>query len=113
MKVIRAGGAISQASAGAHGITMKVTSVPPGAQSSPHFHEGVESAVYMLRGRLRLRWGQQLEASADLEPGDLAYVPPNETHVVENLSDSEVAEYVVARDSPTEDAVEVPWADAS
>jgi hypothetical protein len=38
-------------------------------------------------------------------------VPPNETHVVENLSDDEPADYVVARDSPTEDSVEVPWAE--
>jgi hypothetical protein len=30
--------------------------------------------------------------------------------VLENLSDTEPAEYVVARDSPTEDSVEVPWA---
>jgi hypothetical protein len=31
--------------------------------------------------------------------------------VVENLSDDEPADYVVARDSPTEDSVEVPWAE--
>ena len=36
---------------------------------------------------------------------------PRETHVLENTSDSEAAEYVVARDSPTEDAVVVPWAE--
>ena len=30
--------------------------------------------------------------------------------VERNLSDSEPAEYVVARNSPTEDSVEVPWA---
>jgi hypothetical protein len=30
--------------------------------------------------------------------------------VLLNQSDSEPAEYVVARDSPTEDSVEVPWA---
>jgi hypothetical protein len=30
--------------------------------------------------------------------------------VLENLSDAEPAEYVVARDSPHEDSVEVPWA---
>ena len=43
--------------------------------------------------------------------GDMLYVPPRETHTVRNLSESEPAEYVVARDSPTEDSVEVPWAD--
>ena len=40
-----------------------------------------------------------------LEPRDLVYVPPRETHVLENVSDTEPAEYVVARDSPHEDAV--------
>jgi hypothetical protein len=30
---------------------------------------------------------------------------------VTNRSDATPAEYVVARDSPTEDSVEVPWAD--
>jgi len=33
------------------------------------------------------------------------------THTVENTSGSDPAEYIVARDSPTEDSVEVPWAD--
>ena len=47
-----------------------------------------------------------------LEPRDLVYVPPRETHVLENVSDTEPAEYVVARDSPLEDAVIVPWAEA-
>jgi uncharacterized RmlC-like cupin family protein len=111
MKVVRAGGAISQATAGAHNITMKVQVVPPGARSQPHFHEGFESVVYVLRGELRLRWGDQLEQSEQLGPGDMLYVPPQETHVVENPSDDEPTEYVVARDSPTEDAVTVPWAD--
>jgi uncharacterized RmlC-like cupin family protein len=46
-----------------------------------------------------------------LEPRDLVYVPPRETHIIENISESEPAEYVVARDSPHEDAVIVPWAD--
>lgn len=112
MKVVRAGGAISQASAGATNITMKVQEVPPGARSQPHFHEGFESALYLLRGTLQLRWGDQLEHVEQLVPGDLLYVPPQETHVVENPSADEPAAYVVARDSPTEDAVTVPWAQA-
>jgi uncharacterized RmlC-like cupin family protein len=64
----------------------------------------------MLSGSMRIRWGENLEEEVTLEPGDLLYVPPHETHVLENLSDTEPAEYVVARDSPTEDSVEVPWA---
>jgi uncharacterized RmlC-like cupin family protein len=41
----------------------------------------------------------------------MVYVPPRETHFLQNLSESDGAEYVVARDSPTEDSVEVPWAE--
>jgi uncharacterized RmlC-like cupin family protein len=65
----------------------------------------------MLSGSLRVKWGDHLEQEVLLEPGDLVYVPPRETHVLENTSESEPAEYVVARDSPTEDAVVVPWAE--
>jgi uncharacterized RmlC-like cupin family protein len=105
------GAEISQATAGALNIYMGRFRVPPGAQSRPHYHEGCESAVYMLSGRLRVRWGDRLEREFELEPGDMVYVPPRETHVLENTSDSEAADYVVARDSPTEDAVVVPWAE--
>jgi uncharacterized RmlC-like cupin family protein len=65
----------------------------------------------MLSGRIAIHWGEHLERTLEVEPGDLLYVPPRETHIVENLSDTEPADYVVARDSPTEDSVEVPWAD--
>jgi uncharacterized RmlC-like cupin family protein len=104
------GAEISQATAGASNIYMGVFRVPGGARSRPHYHANCESAVYMLSGRLRVRWGDRLEREIDLEPQDLVYVPPRETHVLENLSDTEPAEYVVARDAPDEDSVEVPWA---
>jgi uncharacterized RmlC-like cupin family protein len=104
------GAEISQATAGAHNIYMGVFRVPAGARSRPHYHENCESAVYMLSGTLLVRWGDNLEESVELEPGDLVYVPPRETHILENLSDADAAEYVVARDAPHEDSVEVPWA---
>jgi uncharacterized RmlC-like cupin family protein len=106
------GSEVSQATTGATNIYMGKFRVPPGARSRPHYHAGCESSLYMLSGRIAIRWGEHLEETLVVEPGDLLYVPPRETHVVENLSDSEAAEYVVARDSPTEDSVEVPWADA-
>lgn len=104
------GAEISQATAGATSIYMGVFRVPPGARSRPHYHERCESAVYVLSGELEVRWGERLEQTVRLEPRDLVYVPPRETHVIENLSDAEPAEYVVARDAPHEDSVEVPWA---
>ena len=106
------GAEISNASTGASGIYMGVFRVPPGARSRPHYHAECESAVYMLHGSLRVRWGDRLESELVLEPRDLVYVPPRETHVLENLSDTEPAEYVVSRNAPTEDSVEVPWAES-
>ena len=104
------GSEISQATTGANNLYMGVFRVPPGARSRPHYHENCESGCVMLSGSMKISWGENLENEVVLEPGDLLYVPPHETHVLENLSQTEAAEYVVARDSPTEDSVEVPWA---
>src|SRR3954465_841816 len=107
---VMGGSEISQATTGATNIYMGVFRVPPGARSRPHYHANCESAVYILSGSLRVMWGDNLEEVVDLEPRDLVYVPPRETHILENLSNAAPAEYVVARDSPREDSVEVPWA---
>ena len=105
------GAEISQATVEATNIYMGRYRVPPGSRSRPHYHDGCESALYMLAGSVRILWGDRLEQSLTLDPGDMLYVPPRITHVVENVSDSEAADYVVARDSPQEDAVVVPWAE--
>ena len=104
------GSEISQATTGATNIFMGRFRVPPATQSRPHYHENCESALYMLSGRIEIQWGDHLEERLVVEPGDMLYVPPRQTHIVRNLSDAEAAEYVVARNSPTEDSVEVPWA---
>ena len=82
--------------------------VPPGARSRAHYHDNCESALYMLNGGIRIKWGDHLEKQVEIEPGDMLDVLPRITHIVENVSDTEPAEYVVARDSPQEDAVVVP-----
>jgi uncharacterized RmlC-like cupin family protein len=106
------GSEISQATASATNIYMGIFRVPAGARSRPHYHDNCESALYMLSGAIEIRWGDKLERTLRVDAGDMLYVPPRETHIVVNLSETEPAEYVVARDSPTEDSVEVPWADA-
>jgi len=105
------GAEISQATVGASNIYMGRYRVPPASRSRPHYHDGCESALYMLTGGIRILWGDRLEQSLELEAGDMLYVPPRVTHIVENTSDTEPADYVVARDSPQEDAVVVPWAE--
>jgi uncharacterized RmlC-like cupin family protein len=89
------GAEISQVTAGAHNLYMGRFRVPAGARSRPHYHENCESTLYMLSGGVRILWGDHLEQQLE----------------VENVSDTEPADYVVARDSPHEDAVVVPWAE--
>ena len=91
-------------------IFMGIFQLPGGARSRPHYHANCESAVYMLAGQMKIKWGERLENEVELNRGDMLWVPPRETHILENCSDSDPVEYIVARDSPTEDAVEVPWA---
>ena len=105
------GAEISQATTGAHNLYMGIFRVPAGARGRPHYHDNCESALYMLSGSIEIRFGDQLEESLIVDAGDMLYVPPRETHTVQNISETEPAEYIVARDSPTEDSVEVPWAD--
>ena len=123
MKVIRPGVApheeprgvvggheVSRETTGSENLFMGIFRLPAGARSRPHYHANCESACYMLSGQMRIRWGERLEHVVELQKGDMLWVPPHETHVLENLSETEDVEYVVARNSPTEDAVEVPWA---
>jgi uncharacterized RmlC-like cupin family protein len=106
------GAEISQSTTGAHNIYMGILRVPAGSRGRPHYHDNCESALYMLSGTIEIRFGDQLQESLTVEAGDMLYVPPRETHTVANTSETEPAEYIVARDSPTEDSVEVPWADS-
>lgn len=104
------GAEISEATTGARSIYLGIFRVEPGARSRPHYHASCESAVYMLRGALQVQWGDELQHTSTLTVGDMAYVPPRETHVLHNLSPDDAAEYVVARNAATEDSVEVAWA---
>src|SRR6185436_17828443 len=99
-----------QATTGAHNIYMGVFRVPPGARSRPHYHAQCERAVYVLDGRLRVSWGDDLEHEAEVAARDLVYVHPRESHINETLSETEAADYVVARISPREESVDVAWA---
>ena len=76
------GAEISQATTGATNIYMGMFRVPAGARSRPHYHEKCESAVYMLSGKLEVRWGDHLEQTVTIERGDMVYVPPRETHIL-------------------------------
>jgi uncharacterized RmlC-like cupin family protein len=100
---------ISGATVGAHGLSMHLVVIPPGARSEAHSHRGYETAIYVLEGRVRTQYGLRLEASIDSEAGDFVYIPPDMPHVAINLSDSAPARAIVARSDPAEQDNVVPY----
>ena len=89
--------AISRSSAGAEKIWAGTVQIQPGAQTGPHHHGPLESLIYVLRGRARMRWGDRLEFAAEAGPGDFIYVPPHVPHQEMNASADEPLSCVVVR----------------
>lgn len=98
---------ISGRTVGSEGLSMHIVVIPPGARADPHLHVGYETGIYVLEGRVLTRWGERLENEMVSEPGDFLYVPPGVPHEAINLSDTEPARAVVARnDAAEQDKVE-------
>ncbi len=99
---------ISASLCGSSGLWMGTAVNAPGAASGAHHHGANESGIYILRGRVRFRWGPALEHVVDTEPGDFVFVPPFEVHMEENLDPANEAELLLARNSQEQIVVNVP-----
>jgi uncharacterized RmlC-like cupin family protein len=93
---------VSGQTVGARGLSMHLVVIPPGARSEPHCHRGYETAIYVLAGRVETRYGERLKESVVSEAGDFLFVPPDVPHEAINLSQTEPARAIVARNDPAE-----------
>lgn len=100
---------ISQDTAGARGLSMNLVVIPPGGAAKPHLHSGYESAIDLLEGRVETRYGPGLKESVINQAGDFIFIPPNVPHQPRNLSDTEPARAIVARNDPNEQENVVPY----
>lgn len=100
---------ISGATAGARGLSMNLVVIPPGACAEPHYHSGYETAIYILRGRVETRYGPGLAKSVINEAGDFMFIPADVPHQPFNLSETEPAQAIVARNDPSEQEHVVPY----
>ena len=71
--------------------------IHPNAKTGAHHHGPLESVIYVVKGKARMRWGDQLEFIAEAEPGDFIYVPPYVPHQEINASEDESLECVLVR----------------
>jgi uncharacterized RmlC-like cupin family protein len=93
---------ISEATAGAKGISMNLVIIPPGGAAIPHLHRGFETAIYIINGRVETRYGPLLTDSILNQAGDFLYIPADLPHQPINLSKSEPALAIVSRNDPNE-----------
>jgi uncharacterized RmlC-like cupin family protein len=89
--------AISQTSTGAKKIWAGTVTIQAQARTGAHHHGALESVIYVLRGRARMRWGDRLEFTTEAGPGDFIYVPPYVPHQEINASSTETLECILVR----------------
>jgi len=100
---------ISGATAGTSHLSMNLVIIPPGSSADPHFHKDYETAIFILKGRVETRYGKGLKQSIINEVGDFLFIPPGVPHQPFNLSDTEAAQAIVARNDPNEQENVVPY----
>ena len=114
--------AINAARVGAQKIWAGTVTINANAKTGAHHHGALESVIYIVRGRARMRWGEKLEYVAEAGPGDFIFVPPYVPHQEINASTDEPLECVLVRSdneavvinldiAPAEPPEEVKWID--
>ena len=100
---------ISTETAGAVGLSINLVVIPPGGSPQAHFHKDFETAIYLLKGRVETKFGEDLKESVINVEGDFVYIPPGVPHKPVNLSDSEPALAIVSRNDPNEHENVMPY----
>jgi uncharacterized RmlC-like cupin family protein len=115
--------AINHARVGAQKIWAGTVTIEPDAKTGVHHHGELESVIFVLRGKARMRWGERLEYVAEADPGDFIYVPPFVPHQEINADPNNTLECVLVRSDneavvvnitdvdPVEAPEEVYWVD--
>lgn len=114
--------AITAARVGAEKLWAGTVTIEPDAKTGAHHHGDLESVIYVVKGRARMRWGEALEFTAEAGPGDFIFVPPFVPHQEINASPGDPLECVLVRSGQDPivvnlsiDAVETPqtvrWTD--
>jgi uncharacterized RmlC-like cupin family protein len=89
--------AITTATAGARKLWAGTVVIHPDAKTGAHHHGELESVIYVVKGRARMRWGERLEFTAEAGPGDFIFVPPFVPHQEINAAADEELECVLVR----------------
>ena len=93
---------VSAENVGATRLALILVVIPPGGHAEAHYHEGHESAIYLIKGRVKTLYGEGLKNEIISEAGDFLFIEPSVPHQPFNLDDKEPAIALVARTDPRE-----------
>jgi len=93
------------AGTGGHQTWIGTVTLQPDQRTGPHHHGRHEVAIYVVKGRSEIRWGEQLEFSAEVGPGDMVYFTPFVPHQEINLDPGEPVDFLVVRSDSEKIAV--------
>src|SRR5690349_20437341 len=86
--------ALTHTRVGINHLWAGLVSVEPSTKTvAPHNSEQ-EPVIFVVSGRARYRWGNELEYVVDADPGDFIYIPPYVPHQEINATTDTVAEVV-------------------
>ena len=71
---------VSRDTAGAEKVCMNVLPMPPGAKAKPHYHKGIETIAYMLKGECTAFMGERLESQTVVKQGEQIFIPDDVPH---------------------------------
>ena len=89
--------AINFARVGAQKLWAGTVTIHAHAKTGAHHHGHLESVIYVVKGRARMRWGDKLQFTAEAGPGDFIYVPPYVPHQEINANPNEPLDCVLVR----------------
>jgi uncharacterized RmlC-like cupin family protein len=72
-------------------------SLRPAAKTGIHHHGQTEVAIFVVKGRGQIRWGERLEFAGRVGPGDFVYFAPYVPHQEQNLDPNETFDIVSVR----------------
>ena len=93
---------MSAKNVGSQGLSINVATVPPGAIAYAHIHDGFEVMLFIVQGKVKHTYGENLSQEVINEAGDFIYIKPGVPHEVFNMSDTEPVVAFVARSSADE-----------
>jgi uncharacterized RmlC-like cupin family protein len=104
--VVRGGGAqrgwngilykqgMSAKNVGSQGVSINIATVPPGAIAYAHIHDGFEVMLFMVQGKVKHTYGENLSKEVINEAGDFIFIKPGVPHEVFNIGDEPLIAFV-------------------